>query len=332
MPPKNDKTGSNAGESSFQSKSQINLDSKSGHKTGKFKLLFPLLLIIAALITAFWIYLINKRDFISTDDAYIDCNKVSISAKMLGRISQLMVNEGDTVQTNQLLVKLDDSDLQAQEEHAKASLSLAQENIKLVRVNMARAQKDYERATAQFHEHIISKEQFEHAQSEYDAVKARTNIAVAQAQTVVAQIGMVETQLNNTRIVSPMDGVVAKRWVMNGDVVQPGQAIFSIYDLKNVWITANLEETRVAALYQNCPVNIKIDAYPHGEFSGKVIHLGSNTAAQFSLIPPNNASGNFTKITQRVPVKISIDQIDTSVSNTIRLLPGMSVNIKAKVR
>lgn len=106
----------------------------------------------------------------------------------------------------------------------------------------------------------------------------------------------------------PMNGVVSKRWVMEGDVVQPGQAIFSIFDLQHVWITANLEETRVAALYEDCPVNIKVDAYPHQEFSGKVIRLGSNTAAQFSLIPPNNASGNFTKITQRVPVKISIDQ------------------------
>jgi membrane fusion protein (multidrug efflux system) len=88
-----------------------------------------------------------------------------------------------------------------------------------------------------------------------------------------------------------------------------------------------VEETKIGLLRKGDPVRLKVDAYPEKQFEGQIIRIGSNTAAQFSLIPPNNAAGNFTKITQRVPVEISIDSDDG-----VRLLPGMSVNIKVKVR
>ena len=129
-----------------------------------------------------------------------------------------------------------------------------------------------------------------------------------------------------------MNGVVSKRWALVGDVVQPGQPVFSIYDVKNIWVTANLEETSLAALQSNNIVEITVDSYPDEKFSGKVFQIGSNTASQFSLIPPNNASGNFTKITQRVPVKISIERnAGANPHRRIDLLPGMSVEIKVKV-
>jgi membrane fusion protein (multidrug efflux system) len=332
MSPRKDSTDRRPNTTANQTESLQHSSNKSGRRARNLKIIIPLLLLIGGMVCAFWLYLINKRDFVSTDDAIIDGNRLSVSAKSLGRISQLMVDEGDSVHAGQALVKLDDSDLRAQEAQARASLALAQENIALAKVNMERAEGDYERAAAQFRDHVISKEQFDHTQSEYEAAKARTRIAAAQAQTAAAQLGIVETQLNNTLIVSPMDGVVSKRWVMRGDVVQAGQAILSIYDLKNVWITANLEETRLSALHEGYTVAIKVDAYPRQEFTGKVMQIGSNTTAQFSLIPPNNAAGNFTKITQRVPIKISIDRTYGSESHPIRLLPGMSVNIKVKVR
>jgi membrane fusion protein (multidrug efflux system) len=120
---------------------------------------------------------------------------------------------------------------------------------------------------------------------------------------------------------------------MAGDVVQPGQPIFSIYDLQHLWVTANFEETKLASIRLNDPVEISVDAYPDSHFEGRVIQLGANTASQFSLIPPNNASGNFTKVTQRVPVKISIeDKESSSHSRSSQLLPGMSVEVKVKVR
>jgi membrane fusion protein, multidrug efflux system len=297
-----------------------------------FKIIIPVFIVLFGLAFVTWQYYINARDFIATDDAYIDGNRVSISAKILGRIDELQVDEGDTVREGEVLVKLDDSDLRAQEEQAKASLALAQENITLAEVSLDKAQTDFERAAAQFKENIIPKEQFDHAKSEFDAAKARTSIANAQTFAAKAQLGIIETQLKNTIITSPMNGVVSKRWALVGDVVQPGQSIFSVYDLKNIWVTANLEETSLEALRSSDKVEITVDSYPDIKFSGTVFQIGANTASQFSLIPPNNASGNFTKVTQRVPVKISIERsAGVDPRRQVDLLPGMSVEIKVKV-
>ncbi len=298
-----------------------------------FKIIIPLFIILFGLAFVTWQYYINARDFVTTDDAYIDGNRVSISSKILGRIDQLQADEGDTVKEGEILVKIDDSDLRAQEAQAKASLALAQENITLAEVSLDKAQTDYERADAQYKEKIIPKEQFDHAKSDLEAARARNSIAAAQAFAAKAQLGIVETQLQNTVIVSPMDGVVSKRWALVGDVVQPGQSIFSVYDLKNIWVTANLEETSLEALRSSDKVEITVDSYPDVKFSGSVFQIGANTASQFSLIPPNNASGNFTKVTQRVPVKISI-QRDAGVDprRRVDLLPGMSVEIKVRVQ
>jgi membrane fusion protein (multidrug efflux system) len=329
MPSQLDQSTTGQNNTTNRSENYSNTNTNAG-QTRNLRVFIPLVVIIMGLITGFSFYYINKRNFISTDDAIIDANRVSISTKLLGRIHDLMADEGDSVHAGQNLVKIEESDLLAQEAQARASILLARENVTLSQVNLKRADTDYARALAQYRDGVISKERFEHVQSEYEAADARTKIAAAQARTAEAQLGIIETQLKNTTITSPMDGVVSKRWVMPGDVVQPGQAIFSIYDLKNIWVTANVEETRLDRLQVGHSVVMKVYAYPHQEFSGKVIQIGSNTAAQFSLIPPNNAAGNYTKITQRVPVKISIAYRPSSGS--VRLLPGMSVNIKVKVR
>lgn len=298
-----------------------------------FKIVIPLFIVVLGIAIVSWHYYITARDYVMTDDAYIDGNRVSISAKILGRIDRLTVDEGDTVQQGQVLVNLDDSDLRAQEAQAKASLVLAQENILLAKVNLDKTRDDFQRDSTQFKQNIITKEQFDHALSEYESAKARGSIANAQTLAARAQLGIIETQLKNTIITSPMTGVVSKRWVLVGDVVQPGQPVFSVYDLKNIWVTANLEETSLEALRSSDKVEINVDSYPDVKFSGKVFQIGSNTASQFSLIPPNNASGNFTKITQRVPVKISIAQTGSAnPRQRVDLLPGMSVEVKVKVR
>ena len=298
-----------------------------------FKIVIPLFIVVFGIALATWHYYVNARDFITTDDAYIDGNRVSISAKMLGRIDQLMVDESDTVQQGQVLVKLDDSDLRAQEDQAKASLALSRENISLAEVSLDKAQTDFQRASTQFKENIIPKEQFDHTKSEFESAKARSSIARAQTFAAKAQLGIIETQLNNTVITSPMNGVVSKRWALVGDVVQAGQPIFAVYDLKNIWVTANLEETSLTALRSSNKVEITVDSYPDVKFSGRVFQIGSNTASQFSLIPQNNASGNFTKMTQRVPVKISIERnAGVDSQQQVDLLPGMSAEVKVRVR
>ena len=133
-------------------------------------------------------------------------------------------------------------------------------------------------------------------------------------------------------IIASMNGVVAKRWVLAGDVVQPGQPIFTIYDVKNIWVTANLEETKLRHIHLNDPVQIDVDTYPGVKFSGKVFEIGNYTASEFSLIPPNNASGNFTKVTQRIPIKISIEDAPAQDGSKPILRPGMSVEVSVKIK
>ncbi len=327
-------------ESALETSQRIKPDKENGEEESieavplyrNAKAVIPLFLIVLAISIFSWQYYIQIRDYVSTDDAYIDADRVSVSSKILGRINLLTADEGDSVKQGQILVRLDDSDLRAQEAQAKASLSFARENITLAKVNLEKAQLDFQRASTQFNQNIIPKEQYDHAQSEFSSNQARLNIANAQVVSAESQLGVIQTQLKNTVIESPMAGVISKRWVLTGDVVQPAQSIFTIYDVKNVWITANLEETGLGALRLGDKVDISVDTYPNVKFLGTIIRLGSNTASQFSLIPPNNASGNFTKVTQRVPIKISVEQIDSIHQRQVNLLPGMSVEVKVKVR
>ncbi len=295
----------------------------------KKRVVIPVLVFIIGAAIAAWYWYVNYRAYDSTDDAYIDGNRVSISSKMLGRIAELGADEGDTVTAGEVLVVLDDTDLRAQEKQAQAALVSAEENVKLAAVNAGKAQDDYKRAETQYRGKVLPQDQYDHALKALEAARAQQSIAVAQVGAAKAQLGVVETNLKNTVIASPMDGVVAKRWLLVGDVAQPGQPIFAVYDVRHVWVTANFEETKMRSLAIGAPVEISVDAYPKHRFTGKVFQLGTNTAAQFSLIPPNNASGNFTKITQRVPVKISIDAPGDPAAR-VPLLPGMSVEVKVK--
>jgi membrane fusion protein (multidrug efflux system) len=283
------------------------------------------LVLIAAALVVVWRWYQGTRRYVSTDDAMIDAYRLNISSKMLGRIATLGADEGDTVRAGQVLVQLDVSDLHAQAAQAKAGLVLAQENRRLARVNLERAQSDWNRAQVQFRDQTITAEQLEHAQSDFQVASSKLAIAEAQIEAAKAQIALIDTSLGNATILSPMDGVVAKRWVLPGDVVQPAQPIFSVFDLDSVWVTANLEETKLDRIRPGDAVRIRVDAYRGRDFEGRVVQIGSSTAVQFSLIPPNNASGNFTKVTQRVPVKITI-----SPDPGRPLLPGMSVEVRVK--
>lgn len=307
-------------------------NSKSLLKQKKFWI--PFFIILIAAIFA-WKWYEGQLGYVSTDDAFIDGNKLSLSSKVLGRITNLYADEGDNVKKGELLVRLDSTDLIAQRDQALNSLKLSQDNIQLAQVKLDKAQTDYERAKQQFESKIIPKEQFDHAKSDFETTQVELNIAKTKIGSAKALLNVINTQLQNTKIYTPMDGVVAKNWVLEGDVVQPGQPIFAIYNLDSLWVTADLQETDLASVKIGEEVEIDVDSYPDYIFKGKVIQIGSNTASQFALIPPSNAAGNFTKITQRIPVKISVNHIESknqnSNENDPKLLPGMSVEVKIKV-
>jgi membrane fusion protein (multidrug efflux system) len=302
--------------------------SRKGSLKKRLFFLALFLAVIVGLVYVYWFF--NLRGFISTDDAFIDGDHVSLGSKMLGRITSLAVDEGDRVSKGQLLVQLDDSDLQAQKTQAEANLDLARQSVALSKVNLQKAQDDYSRGTNQFKGQIITQENYDHITKALDMARAQYGIELARVKTADAQLGVIQTQIQNTHIAAPFSGVVAKKWALVGDVVQPSQPILTINDNTNIWITANFEETKLASIHPGDPVQISVDAYGDANFEGEVTLIGASAAAEFSLIPPNNASGNFTKVTQRVPVKISIRPASNQQGDPPLLLPGMSVEVKVK--
>jgi membrane fusion protein (multidrug efflux system) len=295
------------------------------------RIAIPVVVIAVVAVVAASYWYVYRRGYMSTNDAFIDGDRVSVSSKILGRIASLEAAEGDEVSQGQVLVRLDDTDLRAQEAQARANLALTEQSLPLARIAMERARTDFDRAQVQYQDKVVTQEQYDHAREALDLAKAQYAVAQSKVGASKAQLGVVETQIGNTEILSPISGIVAKKWVAVGDIAQPGQPIYTIYDLKDVWVTANFEETKLAAISIGSPVRISVDAYHGREFSGKVLLIGAAAASQFSLIPPNNASGNFTKVTQRVPVKISIARSGTAPMATgARLLPGMSVLVRVR--
>jgi membrane fusion protein (multidrug efflux system) len=292
------------------------------------KVLVPALLIIILGGAGLWYWFAMLQGYVSTDDASIDGFQSTVSSKVLGRVSRLLVQESQSVKAGQVLAELDQADIRAQQEQDQAALTSSQENVNLTLINLKKAQTDFSRAEAQFNQSFISRQEYDNARHNTDVAKANYVMALAAVKTSQSKLNVDETNSKNLQIQSPISGVVSKRWVLNGDVVQPGQSIFTLYDLQHVWVTANFEETKLAAIRVGEPVEITVDAYPGTHFRGKVAEIGVNTAAQFSLIGANNASGNFTKVTQRVPVKISVE----NTAGLKPLLPGMSVEVRVKVK
>jgi membrane fusion protein, multidrug efflux system len=326
-----------------------------GNSRSKF--LIPVIVAVILVAGAGVYWYIDYKKYISSDDAHIDGNTVSLSSKMLGRVSEIMVEEGDTVKAGQLLVQLDTLDLLAeknklvaarnqassQRDLAVAKLRFDEESIALLKINMERALGDYERAKKQFEGSVISTEQYEHAQKTYEAEKAKYDASSAQLnlsrsqidaagagiKSAEAQIGVTASQLNNTKIYAPAKAVVARKWLLKGDIAQPGQTILSLTLDEQCWVAIYIEETNMSGLHIGQLGKFTVDSYPGVTFAGHISYIGASTAAQFSLIPPNNASGNFTKITQRILLKMNIDKtVKGEPLEKYRLLPGMSAVVK----
>ncbi|MFN8207968.1 MAG: HlyD family secretion protein [Bacteroidales bacterium] len=311
---------------------------------------------VIVLITAGYYYKEYAR-YITTDDARVEADNVALASKIMGRIAVIHVKEGDTVAAGQLLVQLDSTDLLAQKQQARAQneqalsgmrqaearLSFDKESIKIQEVNLERAKEDMDRAKEQFAGNVLTREQFDHIKKNFETAEAllktaKAQVAVSQAQvesahaasrTTVAQLGVVSTQLSNTSLYSPLNGVVARRWLLAGDIAQPGQSVLTLTDHNRYWVSIYLEETKLSQVHLGQKVIFFLDAYPGVRFMGTINYISANTAGQFSLIPPNNAAGNFTKVTQRVQIKCSLDNAEGYKDlSSFRFLSGMSAEVK----
>jgi membrane fusion protein, multidrug efflux system len=323
----------------------------------RIKVYIPLGLVIIAVLTGAWFWYKDYSSYISTDDAHVDADNITVSSKVLGRITAVYANESDRVAKGYILAELDSSDYVAQLnqalsvkaqaltnlEQAESKLEADRQNLKVVEINNERAREDYERASKQLEGGVITQEQYDHIRKSYEAASAQVDAskallsvsalqiksASAAASTAESQVKVIETQLRNVKLYSPSDGIISKRWLLPGDVIQAGQSVFTVTNDNEKWISVYLEETNIAEIHDGQKAKFTIDAFPHVHFFGKVSLLGSSTASVFALIPANNASGNFTKVTQRIPVRISIDSSDAGKDmQSFNILSGMSAVVK----
>jgi membrane fusion protein, multidrug efflux system len=235
---------------------------------------------------------------------------------------------------------------------AEAQLQVTRAQAASASATVAAAESDYKKAAADLERYrglaaqrIISAQQLDAAQAAFDAAAANLEAVRKQAAAAGSQVSAsgaalrsadarlaaaqaavedARLQLSYARITAPASGVIARRNAETGALVEPGQTLMSIVPDAHVWVTANLKETQLAKVRIGDPVEFSVDAYPGRKFSGRVESLSPATGARFSLLPPDNATGNFTKVVQRVPVKIAVDQ---PTDSTYSLRPGMSVDV-----
>lgn len=324
-------------------------------------IIFILILVLAAAGCLAW-YLLYARYYESTDDAYVNGNQVMLTPQINGTVTQVTADEGDYVEKGQPLVLLDPSDTKIALQQAEASLANTVRQVRGLystadnyraqvaakQVALQTAQNDYARRQKIFSTGAIAAEDLSHyrdavtsAQSDLAAAQQtlRTNLAMVddtvidthpEIKTAVATLRQRYLDNARTTIVAPVSGYVAKRAVQLGMRVTSGTTLLAIVPLNEVWVDANFKESQMNTMRLGQKVTINADLYGDDvEYHGTIESLGIGTGSAFSLLPAQNASGNWIKIVQRLPVRITLDPHDMQ-KHPLRV--GLSMNVRVDIR
>lgn len=293
------------------------------------------------LLTFGLIVSINSIFYKSTDDAFVEGHIITVAPRVAGPVEKLLIEDNQEVKKGDLLLEIDSKDYEAKLKQSKAKLEEAR--AALVNANnqveksfsqLDFAQNDYTRYSQMYSKGIASTQDYDSAktklttaQAENKSAKARFDELSATIKKLEAEVEENELNLTYTKIYATQDGKITHRTVEQGNYVQVAQPLFAIAQ-DNVWIVANFKETQVANMKKGQPVKIKIDAFGHKKFNGKVDSLQMASGAKASLFPPENAVGSYVKIVQRIPVKI----VFTDDITGLNVIPGMSVVPTVKVK
>jgi len=308
----------------------------AGNRRGLFLRLLLVVIVLAAIGWTAW-YFLDGRWYEETDDAYVNGNIVQITPQLPGTVVTIGADDGDLVHAGDVLVKLDRSNAEVALAEAKANLANtvrkvrglynnvagAQADVAARKVAVDKARADFERRKGLAKSGAISAEELAHARDALAAAQSALTTAeqmydtsrVLVDDTVVASHPDVQAAAAKLRaaylddlrttIVAPVDGYVAKRSVQLGQRVAPGAPMMAVVPLHQVWIDANFKETQLTHMRIGQPVDITTDLYGDDVvYKGKVQSLGVGTGSAFSLLPAQNATGNWIKIVQRVPVRV----------------------------
>ena len=307
------------------------------------------------------VWYLDSRHYESTDDAYVGGNVVAVTSRETGTVIGLHADNTQSVKRGQLLVELDPASVDIAFEAAKANLARVVRQVRgefsgadrfnaqaaQARVQLTAAEADLARRQ-NAPEGVVAGEELQHARDQVRAAQAAVATAeggLAQSRAAIAgsdvarnpDVLAAEAQLRNAaiseshmRIVAPVDGVVVQRTVQVGQQIAAGAPIMAVVPLQSVWIDANFKEVQLARMRIGQPVVVTTDMYGGDVvFHGRIEGLGAGSGSAFALLPPQNASGNWIKIVQRVPVRIALDPRELQ-QHPLRV--GLSVKAKADMR
>jgi len=300
--------------------------------TGRRRLVGIAAAIIAAAAATYGVHAYLTRFDESTDDAQVESDVVPLAPRVAGQVARVMVQENQAVRQGDLLVVIDHADLAARARQAEAELQTARAQVSAAAaqvgaaeaglrragVDAGKAARDFERAEQLRAGEVIPPEKLDEARTaadsslagaaaakaQYAAARAQAKLASARVQSAQAALDLAELQLSYAKIWAPADGVVSKLSVHEGQLVAAGQPMAELVPART-YVVANFKETQVGAMRPGQRAEVEIDAFSGRRLEGVVESLSGGTGARFSLIPPDNASGNFVKVVERVPVRIA---------------------------
>jgi membrane fusion protein (multidrug efflux system) len=336
---------------------QPNGESRSRAERLRMPLMLGGVLVVALAASLFW--LLGGR-YMSTDDAYVQAARASISANVSGQVVEIAVHDNQQVHKGDLLFRLDDAPFRIAVEEAQAKLGTSRLQViagkssyrqQLAALHSAQdtlayQQREFERQKKLLASGIASQAQFDQAQHVLDAARQGAAGAQQQAasylamlngqpdldpdqhpsvQQAKAELDRAQLNLSYTRILAPYDGIVAKvEQLQPGDHINAAAPVFALISTHDVWIEANFKEDQLTHMRPGQPAEVKIDTYSGRSFKARVASLSPGTGSQFSALPAENATGNWVKVVQRLPVRLELEDADPSLP----LHTGLSANVE----
>ena len=322
--------------------------------------IFILLLIVSGILVAFY-WLFFLKDIESTEDAYVGGNQIMVSGQVAGNVAKINVDNMDKVRAGDILIELDDTNAKLSFEQAQSNLANAVRQIKQLEftvqqlqaavnaneITLAQAQGNLNRRVQLEKSGAIDQESFQHAKEAVALAKAnlsssQNQLAANQAlllarplmqqpqiQNAVAAVKQAWLNLQRTQIKSPIDGYVARRSAQVGQAVSDGSPLMAVISTEQMWLDANFKETQLTDMRLGQPAEVHFDLYGKDKvFHGTVVGIDIGTGSAFSLLPSQNASGNWIKVVQRIPVRIQLDAQQIA-ENPLRI--GLSATVKVNV-
>lgn len=338
------------------------LRSNNSHRKRMMLILTAVFLSLGIIFLLYWVFIGQYTE--TTDDAYVDGNSVQIMSQVPGHVIKIFADETDLVKKDDIVIQLDKSDAEIALRTAEAQLGLItrevsqyydnvnqlKANVEVQKDNLERAKEDYKRRQGLVVNKSISEEDLRHAKIALDSAQDALKLAEQQLAGAITLVGntdlyshpQVEQAIVNVRnaflqwrrttIYAPVTGHVAKRPVQVGQQISTNTVLMLIVPLNQVWIEANFKESQLRNIRIGQPAEAFSDAYGSNiKYKGKVIGLSPGTGSAFDLLPPQNATGNWIKIVQRLPVRIALDPKELE-ENPLRIGLSMTVTVNTRNR